>query len=337
MIRARTTCPVRHRRTISKTCLREHAADRAAHHGYHSNVTHGLIDEWARSRNGILPAAQTAHRGRHGAYGEWSIAAYRRLLIALRRRESGIADVKDIRLRLRLAGHRLDDRFAIADLAHGYRQQVRSAQREMPGVADGHMRARPPLRMRREVERVVTVFRPTEYVTTLAADEERWLEELRMDPRTKPVFLAITDLMYRGPSEAVIAHLKDAATLMPRWMFEQPAQIIEATALASGALAPDRSNTVLRALHRARIEDVRMAEAFLAWLPRFLQGVQAVAEADPGPEGPFLRRMSGITTGFLAYMPFEARIALLAVLTASYVRFREGSITWAPGVITLAS
>jgi hypothetical protein len=296
-------------------------------------VDDALINEWARSRNGIIPGPATMHHaGRNGQHGEWPIAAYRRLLAAIRLREEGLTDVSTLRLRLRFAGQRVDDSHAPGDIARAYDKVLRQARREVPLLPGGRLTTAPPLRLRREVQKAVSDFRSGRLGVPPGLGGG-WLERLRDHPDLEFICVALADLMYRGPEKPVLDRLQEVARLLPRWLFDSPGDIIEATASTAGALAPaDECNTVVDALKRAGPVDVQMADAFMARIPKLLQWVEDNHPRVNSCAEDYVREICILARSLLSIVPLEGRVIWHAWLIAQYVRYREGSVSWAPGV-----
>lgn len=268
-------CATRHRGTLSRSCLRDHAAAWARTQGYRRPVDDALIEEWARVRNGVIPGpVRMVHGGRAGQHGEWPTLAYRRLLSAIRLREQGVVGASEIRLRMHYAGQRAVDGHSASDLARAYEAVLRGAHKEIPIRNGGRIRSTPPLRLRKEVAKAVGALRSGTLVAPAWVSRTS-LEKLRGFPDLEEVCLAALDLLYRGPVRPVLERLKKAATLLPPGVLGHPGEIVDATIGSAGALAVgDEMNPVVDVLDRAGAEDVQLADICLAWLPKLLQWLE---------------------------------------------------------------
>lgn len=301
-------------------------------------MTDDLIDEWARSRNAILEGpVGMRHEGRRGQHGDWPISDYRRLLAAVRLRELGVTEVSTIRLRLRFAGHRINDAYAPRDLTTAYLKALRHAQRDVPILPGGRLTARPPLRIRREVQRVVRAFQSGQLIVPPGWMEDESLARLRAYPDLLPICEAVVDAMYRGHVAPVLDRLKEVARLLPQWLLEKPGDIVEATSLTASSLAPaHESNQILGALRRATPGDVLLADEFMRWLPLFLRWVEENIDQIEPRIADQVRRACIVARRELPGMPLLGKVIWHAILTSCYVRYREGLVNWAPGLAFVA-
>jgi len=297
-------------------------------------VTDELIDEWARSRNGVITGPELIPGGRHGNRGNWPVlGSYRRLLVALRLRSESITEVHELRLLLWASGYGGAESEIVHDLTRSYRKRLKSARREMNLPPEGPARRRPPLRLRRGVQRALAEFTPGALLPECSPTEAERVGQLARDPLAVPFATALVDLMFRGPRPDILQGLADAARSLPVNLGRD--DITVATAGSAGALTHDDSNVVIEALERANVTDIRTAAAMLGWLPLYFGWAQRVLGEDDGdPEARFLAQLSGVSVQVFSRMSAERRLVGLAMLAAHYARYRDGLVTWAPGVST---
>jgi hypothetical protein len=332
-------CPSRHHGLISRSCLVTHAAAWAARRGYRATVTDALIDEWTRSKNSVISGPTlTVHQGRHGAHGEWPVlGSYRRLLAALRLREAGVTEVRELRLLLWVAGYGGNEERLVRDLTSACAKRASTARREMALEPEGRASARTPLRIRRQVGRAVADLDPGS-IPGLTPDQRQLLGAAFKDPRTVDIGAAVVDRMFRGSHPAVLDGLRSAAAGRPAGL-PGPTEIVDATSISAAALAPDDgSNLLLRDLQRARPEDMRRAAAMLNSMPQILRWIRRSAR-DEGADAPgskLIAELCSMALALVSSMPPGSRIITLAMLTAESVR-HPASPGWASPEVALAS
>lgn len=272
------------------------------------------------------------HQGRAGQHGQWPISDYRRLLAAIRIRETGIKDVSTIRLRLRFSGIPMDIAEVPADLAAAFRRIVRQARRELPIPPPGRLREKAPLRLRKEVAQTVEQFQSGALSLPPGCAGE-WLEALRGNADLTRILVAVVDLIYTGPEAPVLQRLREVGALLPASMLSAPGEIVDATAFSAGSFAPaDGTNLVVAALDDATPEDVLLADEFMRWFPRFLLWtMEVIDQIEPTLALP-VKQLCAFVLKQLPRLPLEGRVFAHAMLTACYVRFRKGEVNWAPGL-----
>jgi hypothetical protein len=220
------SCLIRHRRFISRSCLITHAVAWAAPRGYSVAVTDALIDEWTRSKNRVISGPSlTLHQGCHGAHGEWPVlGSYRRLLAALRLREAGVTQVRELRLLLWASGYGGDEARLVGDLTWACAKMASRARQEMALEPEGRTSARTPLRIQRQVRRAAADLDP-ESIPGLTPDQRQLLGAALEDPRALDIGAALVDRMFRGSRPAVLDRLRSAAAGMPPGL-PGPAEIV---------------------------------------------------------------------------------------------------------------
>ena len=235
------SCPIRHHRFISRSCLITHGAAWAARRGYRITVTDALIDEWTRSKNRVISGPSlTLHQGRYGAHGEWPVlGSYRRLLAALRLREAGVTQVRELRLLLWASGYGGDEARLVGDLTWAYAKMSSRARQEMALEPEGRTSARTPLRIQRQVRRVAAELDP-ESIPGLTPDQRQLLGAALEDPRALDISATLVDQMFRGSHPAVLDRLRSTAAGMPAGL-PGPAEIVEITSMGAAAMAPGHS------------------------------------------------------------------------------------------------
>jgi hypothetical protein len=326
-------CPSRHHRLISRSCLVTHAAAWAARRGYRATVTDALIDEWTRSKNGVISGPTlTVHQGRHGAHGEWPVlGSYRRLLAALRLREAGVTEVRELRLLLWVAGYGGDEERLVRDLTFACAKMASRARREMALEPEGRARPRTPLRIRRQVGRAAAGL-DLASIPGLTPDQWQLLRTALEDPHTVDLGAAVVDRMFRGSHPAVLDGLRSAAAGMPAGL-PGPTEIVDATSIGAAALAPDDgSNLLLRDLQRARPADMGRAAAMLSSMPQILRWLRRT-DRDEGaavPGATLVGELCSMALAVWSSIPPSARIIILAMLTAESVRHPASSFWSAP-------
>jgi len=328
------SCLIRHRRFLSRSCLITHAVAWAAPRGYSVAVTDALIDEWTRSKNRVISGPSlTLHQGCHGAHGEWPVlGSYRRLLAALRLREAGVTQVRELRLLLWASGYGGDEARLVGDLTWACAKMASRARQEMALEPEGRTSARTPLRIQRQVRRAAADLDP-ESIPGLTPDQRQLLGAALEDPRALDIGAALVDRMFRGSRPAVLDRLRSAAAGMPPGL-PGPAEIVDVTSMAAAALAPDDgSNLLLRDLQRARPEDVRRAATMLRSMPQILRWIRrsALQDGTEASGAPLVAELCSVGLVILSSAPPPARIATLAMLTAESVRHPTLDVWSAPG------
>jgi len=314
-------CPERHRRFLSRHCLKTRGAAWAAKHGYHTKVDDSLIDEWARTRNGVIVGPSLSHQGRHGMHGEWPVlGAYRRLLAGLRLREQGTTDVRELRLLLWLRGYGGDDAEVMRDLVRLYARYAARARREMALEPEGQPRERTPLRIRRQVAQAAAGL-DLGSIPGLSETQRQLHRRAFDNPQTLELAAAIVDRMFRGSHPFVLGALQASAADLPPGL-PGPTEIVDATGLCEAALAPDDgSNQLLMDLQRAGPPDLRRAAEMLNSWPRILRWLGRSAQVNAeSPGASLVTELCSMALSLSAAIPPKGQILLLAMLTVQSVR-----------------
>jgi hypothetical protein len=335
----RPACPHRHRGGVSRACLQLHAADWLGRRGCVTPVTDSLIRELSRA--GLLTVVEQHSLGRYGTEASWSISSYRNLLVALRLREEGVRGARELRIRLRLRGHRLRDGRIRNDVIALTRKTVTKAVRDMQTeLAKPADQTRPRLHLRREAEQTLRVGSRPEFWQQhgLAAPASATLAAVVQDERVRALILPFAELVFDG--KPTFPQLERLASMLPDGLFA-PGEITEASEPFLGVAVPewqgnpliDGLNDVTRADLDAAFDFSRICSA------RFRVLAATFTDADypdlPDETRTVIRQLMALAADLIDSMPWGFQLGMVVVFAIGLSRRRRGVPGWFPAPMPL--